>query len=233
MQSDTKHLLQSIVDVSENILNRFDYDAMGSSPKQHDNRCIFRKEIQIDLETYEIQFRHATFSTNLVKRLIAVFRQQAESIIGVCSREFGTIQDFLRDRMSQEDKKNDDHQSRLRSIFQQALKQQIEGLQHSMIEIVKYKIDRYRKEAIASSDMESSEESSAAQKGHSPRAIAILERVFAQTTNINRSEKLQLARATKLEPRQVTIWVSVILHRRPLYSQLTITFLLPVPKSTQ
>lgn len=44
-------------------------------------------------------------------------------------------------------------------------------------------------------------------RGHSRLAIAILEKAYAHTTNISRSEKLKLSEATKLQPRQVTIWV--------------------------
>lgn len=53
-----------------------------------------------------------------------------------------------------------------------------------------------------------SEDESSATRGHSRLAIAILEKAYAHTTNITKAEKLKLAEVTKLEPRQVTIWVS-------------------------
>lgn len=46
-------------------------------------------------------------------------------------------------------------------------------------------------------------------RAHTTEAIAILERAFAHTNSITQAEKQRLAEATGLQPRQVTIWVSV------------------------
>lgn len=43
-------------------------------------------------------------------------------------------------------------------------------------------------------------------RGHSQKALAILERAFSYATNISQAEKRRLAELTGLEPRQVVIW---------------------------
>lgn len=64
-------------------------------------------------------------------------------------------------------------------------------------------------EAATKSDYESSSEDGLPNnRGHSRLAVAILEKAYSHTTNITRAEKVRLAAATKLESRQVTIWVS-------------------------
>lgn len=68
-------------------------------------------------------------------------------------------------------------------------------------------------EASAQSESEScSEDGLLIPRGHSRLAIMILEKAYTRTANISRAEKIRLAALTKLEPRQVTIWVSWSLH---------------------
>lgn len=50
---------------------------------------------------------------------------------------------------------------------------------------------------------------SSSRRGHTSMAVSILERAYAYTPNITQAEKYKLAEATGLQPRQVTIWVSV------------------------
>nr|AGC24181.1 homeodomain transcription factor bW [Malassezia sympodialis] len=50
-----------------------------------------------------------------------------------------------------------------------------------------------------------------AHRGHSPKAVAILEKAFEHAPNITQAEKYKLAEATGLQPRQVTIWVCLFL----------------------
>ncbi|CCU98131.1 Hypothetical homeodomain transcription factor bW [Malassezia sympodialis ATCC 42132] len=47
-----------------------------------------------------------------------------------------------------------------------------------------------------------------AHRGHSPKAVAILEKAFEHAPNITQAEKYKLAEATGLQPRQVTIWLT-------------------------
>ena len=53
-----------------------------------------------------------------------------------------------------------------------------------------------------------------AHRGHSPKAVAILEKAFEHAPNITQAEKYKLAEATGLQPRQVTIWVCLFLANK-------------------
>lgn len=90
-------------------------------------------------------------------------------------------------------------------------KQAVKGVEEKIITILDAHLKKFCRDADASAQSEtesSSEDALLVPRGHSKLAITILEKAYSRTTNITRAEKLRLATATKLEPRQVTIWVS-------------------------
>jgi len=101
----------------------------------------------------------------------------------------------------------------LEEITQKKFLDHAKQLQLKSVAIIDGKLQKFICDAeIAASESESSSEDDLSNhRGHSRLAVAILEKAYSHTNNITRAEKSRLAAATKLQPRQVTIWVSTIM----------------------
>lgn len=101
----------------------------------------------------------------------------------------------------------------LSSSFTKAYVRALEELKTKVLLTIDTALQQFHRdsEASAQSENESSDEGQMHNRGHSRLAVTILEKAYARTTNITRAEKIRLAAATKLKPRQVTIWVSAII----------------------
>lgn len=185
-------------------------------------------ELSIDIEYFQNTLAHLSISNHLRLRLEALFKEKAKQLQATHSHGLASCRRLIH---TGEDSENLDHQ--VLKVIQSVLDNSVRKISNTIIKIATNKISSFRKESDSNNDTESSNESANLQKGHSPRAVAILEKVFAQTNNINRSEKLQLAKATKLEPRQVTIWVSIFCTHMACSYIVDHSFFLTVSEPTQ
>lgn len=208
--SDCKHL-QDIAHISETLLQILPQSENQVTLTNQCDEELFQPRLT-GIDGSKDYFSESGLSQTFSLKLNEIFLEKAEILRKTCQRKIELLIPIL---IGQETKSHEDNANiakKLLKVMQRFLDAQIWNVHIALAASMKTKVTAFHKDTAAASDTESSHESSVAQKGHSPRAIAILEKVFAQTTNINRSEKLQLAKATKLEPRQVTIWVSITFH---------------------
>lgn len=206
----TLQLLQEIIAVANEIQQTCDISptnipiAADPSTSQNSDLC------QPEFESFSYSFKDLGISRDLKKNLEAIFQNGLKKLKNSYAAEVQKANFIFVGRNCKEEGQ------KFLEVLRKSMLEEGNKLHDTLMQAVMAKIKHFESEIVTQTDIESSSESSVAQKGHSPRAIAILEKVFSQTTNINRSEKLQLAKASKLEPRQVTIWVSITFRTRYL-----------------
>lgn len=90
---------------------------------------------------------------------------------------------------------------RMEQLFKMQCQLAASRMQEALLRIVDARLESFQQAANEPAD---------AHRGHSARAIAILEMAFEHAPNITQAEKYKLAEATGLQPRQVTIWVRIL-----------------------
>lgn len=107
--------------------------------------------------------------------------------------------------------------------FERNFERSIKVLANAIIANVTNAIDKYRNFSQRNNCLskpkvhnDSEERGENVSRSHPKLAIYILEKAYGYTANISRAEKIKLANITNLEPRQVTIWVSIPLCTRTL-----------------
>ncbi|PWN34782.1 uncharacterized protein FA14DRAFT_188834 [Meira miltonrushii] len=209
VDSSKQNDLREIIKVSNALMQQFDITDACSSEKEDKGSWDPPKRLSYPLvNAFDRSFRHLNLSLHMKRRYEEKFTEVSDQLHSLCLAEVVKIASSLHGKLH-----NCDFEKIVR-ITETSLSENVSQLHSSMMATIQNKIKAFHADA-AFSDVESSGESSVAQKGHSRRAVAILEKVFSQTTNINKSEKLQLAKATNLEPRQVTIWFQNRRNRKP------------------
>lgn len=94
---------------------------------------------------------------------------------------------------------------RMEQLFKLQCQLAATRMQQTLLDIVDERLKSFQEAANESTD---------AHRGHSARAVAILEKAFEYAPNITQAEKYKLAEATGLQPRQVTIWVRFLIRSR-------------------
>lgn len=87
---------------------------------------------------------------------------------------------------------------RMEQLFKSQCQLAATRMQETLLGIVDERLKSFQEAANEPAD---------AHRGHSAKAVAILEKAFEHAPNITQAEKYKLAEATGLQPRQVTIWV--------------------------
>lgn len=157
----------------------------------------------------ELQKR--SLNVGIERSLLSLYNRKCDDWKVLCQKQWSQLQSDLEASESDES-----YSSLMKNCFAFQVRSHLFTLRASILKKVDERIKVFEGEvhAIAQSDSDlMSEEDTCKMRGHSRLAISILERTFLRTTNITKAEKLKLAQATKLEPRQVTIWVSAELMR--------------------
>ncbi|WFD18143.1 hypothetical protein MCAP1_000355 [Malassezia caprae] len=94
---------------------------------------------------------------------------------------------------------------RMEQLFRSQCQLAATRMQDTLLGIVDERLKNFQEAANEPAD---------AHRGHSAKAVAILERAFEHAPNITQAEKYKLAEATGLQPRQVTIWFQNRRNRR-------------------
>lgn len=214
-KADKKKDLQEIVEVASAIILQLGGNDDDANNRMEGENTCFSTDFSFTnnyCKTFMESIGSFKLSKTTVVALLEIFKQKSLQLKQHCEESFRNLTKRL--SCTPGGINGDLSVNYVFQIWQNNLEEHTRKLKEMLILSIENKIRSFNKEVETVSDIESSDESSVAQKGHSPRAVAILEKVFSLTPNINRSEKHQLAKATKLEPRQVTIWVSIAFHAR-------------------
>lgn len=206
MDKDNQACLKEILNATQALIGSLHCEHDVLQMQQSCARSYEQRLISILEENDSYTFsEESKFSRNLARKLDFIFQEKLSLLRSIYARNFEKL---LNEIPTSEDLKA------MENRIIRVMKEWYQKTAHKMFVLIASVLERkrscFQRDIAATSDIESSGQSSVAQKGHSPRAIAILERVFSQSININRAEKFQLAKATRLEPRQVTIWVSTM-----------------------
>lgn len=147
---------------------------------------------------------------NVQAKVEAIFENQATKLEAIFQEKYSLLLSMIHSSTIEPG----EFTNKLRVTLIAQIRQYQERLRDSILEILYARISQFKNdvqqaERDASYSSEDEDTSKEKGRGHSKLAIAILEKAFAQTSNITKAEKLKLAAATHLEPRQVTIWVSI------------------------
>jgi hypothetical protein len=200
--------LESIISITDDFLKTLTPHVSGKSrDKAGDTISITPLELpDVDSQSLHEAFSIRPISSSLVSTLIQVFLSHSAKIHDSYQKHWNTLFTF-REPLCKESL------SLLKKASHEQFSKHVHELKQRILSVLDERLDKFNTDAEASAQSEfesSSEDGMLVARGHSRLAVKILEKAYSRTTNISRAEKVRLAAATKLEPRQVTIWVSVL-----------------------
>lgn len=147
-------------------------------------------------------------SINASEKVERVFKLNEEKIFTAYKRSWTCLTEHL----SQKDIDEKVDYKQIAHTFEkecycciEELFQTLRGLVNQSMHFNEQQLRRYY---VTKLDSNSTVHGTEASRTHSKLAVSILEKAYSHTKNITRAEKHRLAEMTKLEPKQITIWVS-------------------------